>query len=257
MKISVVINTYNAEKHLQAVLETVKDFDEIVVCDMYSTDKTIDIATKYNCKIVYHQNTGYAEPARNFAISQAKNEWILVIDADETIPPKLKKYLYSIIETPDLGGVYIPFKNYFINKWIRSAYPDYKLRFFRKEGAFWPPEVHSTIKVQGKIIKVPRNQTNLASEHLANDSITTILQKNNTYSTAEIVRKRDKKITWFLLICSPFFWFIKFYFIKKGFLDGKRGFIFAVLKSQYKFLCLAKVYEYQSLNNRKNEDLRD
>lgn len=247
-KISVVINTYNAEKHLETVLESVKDFDEIVICDMYSTDRTIEIAKKYNCKILYHENTGYAEPARNFAIHQASNDWVFVIDADETVPNDLKEFLYKITDNKEISGVYIPFKNYFIDKWIRAAYPDYKLRFFRKEGAFWPPEVHSTVKVQGKVIRIPKGQMHLASEHLANDSITTILQKNNTYSTAEVERKKQKKITWFLLLSSPLFWFVKFYFIKKGFLDGKRGFIFAALKSQYKFSCLAKVYEYQRNN---------
>lgn len=245
MKISVVINTYNAEKHLETVLESVKDFDEIVICDMHSTDKTVEIGQKYGCKIVYHERFSYAEPARNFAISEASYDWVLVIDADEMVPSELKKYLYKISDNENISGVYIPFKNYFIDKWIRAAYPDYKLRFFRKEGAFWPPEVHSTVAVQGKVIRIPRKDKHLASEHLANDSIETILRKNNTYSSAEIKRKQDKKISWWVLLSSPLFWFVKFYFLKKGFLDGKRGFIFAVLKSQYKFSYLAKVYEFQ------------
>lgn len=247
MGISVVINTFNAEKHLEEVLESVKDFEEIVICDMHSTDKTIQIAERYNCKIVFHQQMGYVEPARNFAISQTTNDWVLVIDADETIPTALKNYLYEIMQTPKLGGVYIPFKNYFINTYMRSAYPDFKLRFFRKEGAQWPAEIHSTVKVKGNIIKIPRKRTDLASEHLANDSITTILAKNNNYSTKEVSRKSKKKITWLKLLFSPMFWFIKYYFIKKGFLDGKKGFIFAVLKAQYKFSCLAKVFEYQQV----------
>ena len=71
MKISVVINTYNAEKYLERVLEAVKGFDEILICDMYSTDNTIPIAQKYNCTIIYHENTGYVEPARNYAIQSA------------------------------------------------------------------------------------------------------------------------------------------------------------------------------------------
>ena len=94
MKISVVINTYNAEKHLEEVLLSVKDFDEIVICDMHSTDSTIEIAKKFNCKVVYHEHTGYAEPARNFAVHQASHPWVLVIDADEAIPRKLREYLY-------------------------------------------------------------------------------------------------------------------------------------------------------------------
>lgn len=249
MKISVVINTFNAEKHLKSVLESVKDFDEIIICDMYSTDATLEIARTYPCKIVYHDRVPYVEPSRNFAIAQTSNEWVLVIDADETVPQELKNYLYQLTKQEDLGGVYIPFKNYFMNRWIRSAYPDYKLRFFRKEGAFWPSEIHSTVKVQGKVMRIPRDAKHLASEHLANDSITTILSKNNTYSTAEVERKKHKNISWFVLLFSPFFWFFKYYFIKKGFLDGKRGFIFACLKAQYKFSCLAKIYEYQRLKD--------
>jgi len=70
------------------------------------------------------------------------------------------------------------FKNYFIDQYMRSAYPDFKLRFFKKEGADWPKEIHSTVKVQGEVIKIPRHRTDLASEHLANDSVTTILSKN-------------------------------------------------------------------------------
>lgn len=250
MKISVVINTYNAEKHLTSVLDSVKNFDEIVICDMHSDDRTIEIAQRYGCKIVYCQRFAYVEPARNFAISQASHQWVLVIDADETIPKELENYLYDIIKTPNLGGVYIPFKNYFIDKWMRSAYPDFKLRFFRKEGADWSADIHSKVKVKGDVIKIPRHRIDLASEHLANDSITTILAKNNNYSTQEIQRKKHKKITCFKLLFSPMFWFVKYYFIKRGFLDGKKGFIFATLKAQYKFSCLAKIYEYQEFRKK-------
>ena len=105
MKISVIINTYNAEKHLATVLETAKDFDEVVICDMHSSDRTIAIAERYGCKIVYCERFPYVEPARNFAIAQAQYPWVLVIDADETIPAKLREYLYQITENPTIGGV--------------------------------------------------------------------------------------------------------------------------------------------------------
>ena len=97
MPISVVINTYNAEKHLSQVLDAVKDFDEVVVCDMESTDNTIGIAREYGCRIVTFPkgNITIVEPARNFAIHQAKHEWVLVVDADEVITPELREYLYN------------------------------------------------------------------------------------------------------------------------------------------------------------------
>ena len=87
-KISVVINTYNAERHLAEVLDSVKDFDEIVVCDMESTDHTRDIALARGCRVVTFPKRDYvsAEPARTYAIQQASYHWVLVVDADEVTP---------------------------------------------------------------------------------------------------------------------------------------------------------------------------
>ncbi|MBR6493797.1 MAG: glycosyltransferase, partial [Prevotella sp.] len=86
-KISVIINTYNASQHLQAVVEAVKDFDEVLVCDMESTDDTIEIARQYGCRVVTFPKEGHTivEPAREFAIHEAENEWVLVVDADEVV----------------------------------------------------------------------------------------------------------------------------------------------------------------------------
>ena len=97
MKISVVIQTYNSEQFLERVLNSVKEFDEIVVCDMYSTDRTIEIARKFDCKIVYHKKTDFCEPARNFAIHSATYDWVLVVDSDEIVPADLKDYLYTLL----------------------------------------------------------------------------------------------------------------------------------------------------------------
>lgn len=88
-KISVVINTYNAERHLSSVLDSLKDFDEVVVCDMESTDATVAMAQSYGCRIVTFPkgNIKICEPARNFAIQAATHEWVLVVDADEVVLP--------------------------------------------------------------------------------------------------------------------------------------------------------------------------
>ena len=101
MKISVVIQTYNSELYLGRVLESVKLFDEVVICDMYSTDRTLEIAQRYGCKVVYHEKIPFCEPARNFAIQSASYEWILVVDSDEVVPEDLRSYLYERIERKD------------------------------------------------------------------------------------------------------------------------------------------------------------
>ncbi|MBR2199423.1 MAG: glycosyltransferase, partial [Bacteroidales bacterium] len=123
-KISVVINTYNEEKSLAEILEYVKDFDEVLVCDMESSDKTVEIARKYGCNIVSFPKDGCSivEPARDFAIHSAKYQWVLVVDADEIIPAALKKYLYEYIKDDGCGdALLIPRKNYVMNKYVENS----------------------------------------------------------------------------------------------------------------------------------------
>ncbi|MGZ5196952.1 MAG: glycosyltransferase family 2 protein [Kaistella sp.] len=253
MGISAVINTYNADLHLEKVLECVKDFDEILICDMGSTDRTLEIAKKFNCAILPHEKLTFVEPARNFAIQNAKNDWVLLLDADEVISTELKNFLYEFRNNSD-GNVClaIPRKNYFLGRFMRAAYPDYVYRFFRKECVFWPEFIHSQPIVKGKTLKLNPKKIQFAIEHLANDSIYTTLQKNNIYSTAEIPKRLGKKVTAGKLVFSPFFWFFKYYILKKGFLDGKEGFIFAALKSQYKFNTLLKIFEHQRNENQQH-----
>ncbi|WP_226063093.1 glycosyltransferase family 2 protein [Kaistella polysaccharea] len=244
MSISVVINTYNAELHLEKVLKSVQDFDEIVICDMGSNDRTVPIAEKYNCTVLHHEKLNFVEPARNFAIQSAKNDWVLLLDADELISNDLKIELYKFQENKEGNTVLaIPRKNYFLGKFMRAAYPDYVYRFFRKDSVVWPPFIHSKPEIKGNTLKLDPKDKNLALEHLADDCISSVLKKNNIYSTAEIERRIGTNVSFFKLMYSPFFWFIKFYFLKQGFLDGKEGLIFASLKAQYKFNTLAKILE--------------
>ncbi len=247
MSISVVINTYNADLHLEKVFECVKDFDESVICDMGSTDRTIEIAQKFNCRILDHEKLRIVEPARNFAIQSAANEWVLLLDADEIIGDDLKLKLYEFQKNQDGNTMLaIPRKNYFLGKLMRAAYPDYVYRFFRKDSVSWPPFVHSKPEVKGNTLKIPVDQKNLAIEHLANDKIFSVIEKNNIYSEPEIGKKKSVEVSSSKLIFSPLFWFFKYYILKKGFLDGKEGLIFAKLKAQYKFNSLAKLVESRS-----------
>lgn len=245
-KISVVINTYNAERFLSKVLESVKTFDEIIVCDMESTDNTIKIAFEFGCKIVTFKKKDccIVEPARQFAINQASNPWVLVVDADEIVPQQLRDYLYEQISNKNCPtGMYIPRKNYFMGQLMHSCYPDYILRFFRKDSVYWPPVIHTSPEIDGKVVRIPRKKKELAFEHLANDTVSVILKKTNTYSDYELPRKRNKKYGIIALFLRPFFRFFKAYILKKGFMDGVPGLIHALLDGIYQFVIIAKLYE--------------
>lgn len=243
--ISIVINTYNAAKHLEQVLESVKDFDEVVICDMESTDNTIAIAESYGCKIVTFPKNGHTivEPARNFAIQAATHPWVLVVDADETVPEALRKYLYRHIEQPmAVEGIYIPRRNYFMGHFMHSLYPDYILRFFKKDKVNWPPIIHIQPEINGNIIYAPRNR-GLAFEHLANDSISARLRKTDIYTSYECEKKAGKNYGTLACIVRPTHRFLKNYIIKGGYRDGFPGFLYACLEATYQLVMIGKLKE--------------
>src|SRR5688572_12024024 len=95
--ISVVINTFNEEKNIERAIKSVAWADEILVCDMHSDDNTAIIARKLGATVFLHKRVGFVEPARNFAISKASNDWILILDADEEIPGSLSDKFKEII----------------------------------------------------------------------------------------------------------------------------------------------------------------
>ena len=245
-KITVVINTYNAERHLNACLEAVKGFDEVLICDMESTDRTLDIAHSHGCKVVTFPKGEHriVEPARQFAIDRAENPWVLVVDADEIVPCALRHYLYEAIQkSTGFAAIAIPRKNYFMGRMMHSSYPDYVLRFLKRERCHWPPVIHASPEVNGQVIKIPSARQDLAFEHLANDTVADIIAKNNTYSDYEVPRRRKKNHGIMALLCRPAFRFFKSYFLKRGCLDGLPGLIHAVLDAGYQFAIVAKLIE--------------
>ena len=245
-KISVVINTYNAEQHLETVIKSVEAFDEILICDMESTDSTLDIASRLGCRIITFERKQYSivEPAREYAIHEAQYDWVLVVDSDELVTPELKDYLYRRIGEPDCpDGLFIPRKNYFMGRFLHCHYPDHILRFFRKDKTHWPPYVHSTPEVDGRVDRIPAREKQLAFVHLANDSVENIVAKTNQYTRNELERKKSKRYGTFAFLWRPFFRFFKTYVLKGGFLDGKPGFIKSALDGYYQFVFLAKKYE--------------
>ena len=244
-KISVVINTYNARRHLAQVLESVKDFDEIVVCDMESTDDTREIAEKYGCKIVIFPKADHksAEPARTFAIQSATSKWVLVVDADELVTPELRTVLYEKIKSPDCpAGYYIPRQNMFMGMFVRDFHYDFQLRFFIREGTEWPPYVHTFPKVQGKVEKL-KAQKEARLLHLMDETMHEYVGKMNLYTDNEVEKKQGKNYGVGALLWRPIWRFFKKYFMDGGFRMGTRGLIRALMAAQYQFVLIAKIIE--------------
>jgi len=251
-KISVVINTRNAEQHLQAVLDAVRDFDEVLVCDMESEDATLDIARSNGCRIVTFPKADHksAEPARTFAIQSAACPWVLVVDADEIVTPELRDYLYRRIAEPDCpAGLYIPRLNRFMLRYTKSITYDHQLRFFRREGTTWPPYVHTFPTVQGRTEKIPASEKNVRFVHLADETISDLVRKTNAYTDGELQKRVSKRYGLGALIGRPAWRFFRNYILKLGFRDGLPGLIHAGMDALYQFVLVAKIIEKRYRNN--------
>lgn len=252
-KISVIIHTFNNEKILRKCLESVKDFDEIIICDMYSTDKTLEIAKEYNCKIVMHDKIDIVEPARNFAIKQASNNWVLIVDSDEEISVSLRQYLYNFISTNnDYSAIKIPRINIFWGIQNEITYPDYVLRFAKRDEIFWPSEIHSQPKINGNIYTIPKENKNLAFIHYTCNSPSELVNTVNKYTDFELKKLIDSKKTHFSMgfaIWKSFVLILEKFFLKHGYKNGIDGLILSIFCGFYKFLAYTKFYLY--LKNKK------
>ena len=194
-KISVVINTYNEEVNIERCLRSVIWADDIVIVDMYSTDRTIRIAKKFNTRIFSHKQTQYVEPARNYAISKAKYDWILVVDADEEIPITLAKKLRVIADSNDISHVLIPRKNIVLGKWLKycAEWANHQTRFFKKELADWSSDIHKQPFVKGKGYRLPALEK-YAIVHHYYSTISEFVSKFDVYTYKHALRIKRNKI---------------------------------------------------------------
>ena len=247
--ISVVINTYNAQRVLRECLSALGFADEIIICDMHSTDDTVKIAKEFNCKIIYHEKAECAEIARNWAHSQISCDWLLVVDSDEIVTDKLATYLKEFTQNNNgYTTLSLPIQDYVWGKPLHCMYRHCVKRFWKKGCAQYESHVHGGVKtLEGKDFKINPKRNDLALQHYHVDSIESYLEKINRYTTLEQDRFKDKgtKFSFIKLLIRPLYEFFKIYVMKKGFLDGMTGFIFAILHSQYKFIQHAKLYETQ------------
>lgn len=247
MKISLVVNTFNEENNLTRCLESIKDFaDEIIVVDMHSTDKTRQIAKDFGAKIFEYDYTRYVEPARNFALSKAKGDWILVLDADETIEPELKKLLKETAGDQEINFVEIPRKNIIFGKWIKNSrwWPDYLTRFFRKGKIKYSERIHIPPSVEGKGLKLQDLEEN-AIVHYNLQTISQSIDRMNRYTDiqSDELIESGYKFHWPDLIIKPTNEFLSRFFFGEGYKDGVHGLALGLLQLFSEAVVYMKVWE--------------
>lgn len=266
MKISVTINTFNEEINIENCLKSVKWADEIIVVDMHSEDKTVEIAQKYTDKIFFHERLGYADPARQFALEKTSNEWILVVDADELVPLNLKNKLLEIAANDIADVVYIPRSNYFSGQRINGldwgTMSDMHPRFFKKGYLTFGDKVHdfSNVKRDSRIYHIKNPEEDLI--HLSRIDFEQYIEKMNTYTTidAENIFEGKKKKRYLVgLLKVSLTRMIKEVLLNKWYKDGFRGISIGLLSINYPLITYMKLKlmeEYCSKNTKKETLLK-
>lgn len=259
MKLSVVVNTKNSEKYLRQCLRSVKDIaDEIVIVDMNSTDKTLSIAQKFTDKIWQYPQAeiGFVEPAREFAFSKAKGDWIFLLDSDEDIKPELAKLIRQVVDNqtslvPVAEAYFIARSNIIFDRAMSDTgwYPDYQLRLWRVGSIRWLPEIHSVPKIIGTADYFPADDRNLAIVHHNYQTLAQFQERAERYSNieAETALKTQKNFA----LNPEDLWqafFAEFWrrgFAAGGLLEGNHGLVLSFLQANSELLVKSKIWEAQ------------
>ena len=247
MHISVVIITYNEERNIERCIRSVLNIsDEIIVVDSFSEDNTVAIARSLGAKVIQHAFEGYGAQ-KKFAINQAGNDWILQLDADESISPELEKSILSINDADTHSAYTVNVLTNYCGKWIKHCgwYPNPKIRLMdRRKGCMSADSVHEK--------RIP-NEVNAKIRHLKPDllhysyyTISDHIQKIHHYSeiSARADVARGKRCSMLKVFFAPKWFFMIQYIFARGFLDGYFGYIICKNSSFYVYLKYTKIYLY-------------
>ncbi len=243
IRISACIIVKNEENCIRKCLESIKKVvDEIVVVDGYSEDKTVEICREYTDKVYLHNWSGSFSKERNFSISKATNDWILVIDADETLSKELQDNLRHLAQQNEYSAYAFTRRHYYDEygeKWTKHVfYPDYQIRFFQKDITKYNGIIHETPEIYGKTKSLPLEFyiNHYVPNHYSYESF-----KKHHLRWVKIQARETKgtKPNIFYLVKSVFvffYYFIKFFLIENWYLDGIVGFKASLMMASYFFM---------------------
>lgn len=249
LPLSVFVICCDEEPNIERCLNSVSFAQEIIVVDSGSRDGTVDICRRFTDKIIHRDWEGFLSQ-KIFAFQQCSHEWVFNIDADEEVSPGLKARIEKIVRgaekvPEDLAGFEISRVVFYMDRWWRKGgwFPEYRLRLVRKSKTSWggiDPHEHA----------IPHGSTQRIEEPLHHFTYTDLYEQIRSLNAlssaaADSHFKRGKTTTFLFVFLRPLARFTKFYFFKKGFLEGKPGLVVAVIEAIYAFLKYAKLWELQ------------
>ncbi len=230
--ISGIITTYNEEDNIEGALSSIEWLDELIVVDSFSSDRTVEIAKSKGAKILQRE---YDNPSsqKNWAIPQARYEWILLLDADERCTDELKTEVLATVKNPNCDAYWIPRKNYFMGKHVKYSgwQGDKVIRLFRRDTCKYNDNwVHEEIITDKKV--------GFLSSKLIHNTYKNIphykakMERYAEYAVQDLLKKK-KSVGFFHLHIKPIARFLKHYIFQLGVLDGKVGLTISKISAHY------------------------
>jgi glycosyltransferase involved in cell wall biosynthesis len=247
--LSAVLITRNAAAVLAPCLESLAFADEIVVVDSGSSDGTAEIARRYGARLVQKEWLGFGRQ-KQYAVDQARHDWVLCLDADETVSPELAASIQAALARPVSPVYRMPRRNRFLGHWLShgEGYPDWSPRLFNRMNARWSDDlVHEKVlyavtpgTLQGDLM------------HDSSDDLTAYLERQNRYTTlaARQAYELGRSAGFFHLLMSPVVRFFKFYVFRLGFLDGMPGLVHISIGCMNSYLKYAKLIELRKADEK-------
>lgn len=238
------IITKNEEKMLPDCLRSVSFADDIVVVDSGSTDRTVEIAKGFGCRVFIEEWKGDG-PQKNSAVDKCMHNWVLVLDADERVPPETGEEILRIINDPKGADAYsFPRKNFFHGKWIRHCdwWPDRIVRLVKKDKGRSMSITHSRWATTGVL-----GEADVPIEHRSFESYSDMLKvvDGRTDETARELYNEGRRANPLAPVSNAIGMFLKIYILKLGFLDGFDGLVIAFSRAEGVFYKYAKLIEIQ------------
>ncbi len=241
--ITAIVTTLNEERNIGDCLQSLAWADEILLVDAGSGDRTLEIAGKFKARVLEHEYEN-AAAQKNWALTQAKHDWVLIVDADERLSAGLQDRLKAILAGEMRHcGYYVRRQNYFFGKRIRHCgwQRDYVLRLFdRRRGQYEKKRVHAGVVVEGKAGTIEEMLL-----HYTYRDFGEYFERFDRYTTwaAQDLFDEGKRAGFFNLFVRPVIRFCKQYFLHLGLLDGRAGLVLCMLSSYSVFTKYARLWQ--------------
>ncbi|MBL8487038.1 MAG: glycosyltransferase family 2 protein [Rhodocyclaceae bacterium] len=242
--VSAVLITRDAAAQLADCLASVAFCAEVLVVDSDSADGTPELAERLGARVIRSHWRGFG-PQKRFAVSQATHDWVLCVDADERVTPELRVAIEGALAAPAASAYRFARCNRFMGRYLRhgEGYPDWSLRLFDRRQAGWSDdEVHEKVVAPGPVATLPGDLL-----HDTAESLEAYLDKQNRYTTlaARMALDRGEQPSVVRMLASPLVRFVKFYLLRKAFLDGVPGLVHTLIGCANSFTKYAKMHAFR------------